>query len=78
MGFIEKNVEVDEVPYFDYTYTIPSDLQVYVIEAEAGDFWKVNCNEQRQESLKEWKHGYSRGFATSEEGNILVFWAMIW
>ncbi len=78
MGFNEMKVEIDEVPYFDYTYTIPSDLQVYVIEAEAGNFWKEDCNEKRPISLKDWKHGYSRGLATSEEENIIVFWAMIW
>ncbi len=68
----------EEIPYFNYIYTIPSDLQVYVIEAKAGDFWKVSCNEARPESLKEWKHGYSKGIAVSDSLGILVFWAMIW
>jgi hypothetical protein len=70
--------EEEEGPYFNYIYTIPSDLQVYVIEAKAGDFWKVSCKEARPESLKEWKHGYSKGIAVSDSLNILVFWAMVW
>jgi hypothetical protein len=76
---VKKKWVDEEVGYFyDYTYIIPSDLQVYVIQAEAGDFWKVSCNEARPESLKEWQHGYSRGFAVSDSLDILVFWAMIW
>jgi hypothetical protein len=74
----KKIIEGEEIPYFNYLYTIPNDLQVYVIEAKAGDFWKVSCNEARPESLKEWKHGYSRGIATSDSLDILVFWAMVW
>ncbi len=78
LGKKEISKTVDGELYFNSTYIIPSDLLVYVINAEAGDFWKESCNEKRPESLKEWKHGYSKGFALSEEKNIIVYWTMIW
>lgn len=74
----KKIIEGEETPYYNHIHTIPSDLQVYVVKAEAGDFWKESCNEARPESLKEWQHGYSKGFATSEKENMIVYWTMIW
>jgi len=71
-------VNVDDDQYVVDTYYVPSDLQVHVVDARAGNFWKNDCNEYRPESLKEWKHGYSKGFATSEKENIIVYWTMIW
>lgn len=74
----EKIIEGEEVPYYNYTFTIPSDLQVYVVAAAAGNYWKEQCNENRPESLKEWQNGYSKGFAISKKEDIVVYWAMIW
>ncbi len=71
-------VTVDKDQYVVDTYYVPSDLQVHVVDARAGNFWKNDCNEYRPESLKEWKHGYSKGFATSKKENIIVYWTMIW
>ncbi len=78
LGDVQETVEIDGQVYCESIYTIPSDLQVYVIDAQPGDFWKVSCNEIRPESLREWKHGYSRGIALSDSENIIVYWAMIW
>jgi hypothetical protein len=61
-----------------WVHNIPEDLQVYVVDAKSGDFWKESCNEKRPESLKEWQHGYSKGFAISEKENMLIYWNMIW
>lgn len=76
-----KNVlekEIDGKVYREYKYVIPEDLMVYVVDADSGDFWKVNCNEKRPEELKEWQHGYSKGVAISEKEDIAVYWAIIW
>jgi hypothetical protein len=78
MGVEEEEKIVNGENYSNFTYTIPSDLQVYVIQAEAGDFWKESCNENRPESLKEWQHGFSRGIAVSNSEDIIVYWTMIW
>jgi hypothetical protein len=73
----EEQVINQETHYLNI-YTVPSDLKVYVVEAEAGDFWEIPCNEERPESLKHWKHGYSKGHAISEDLNLIIYWAMIW
>ncbi len=78
LGYQDEKKAVGEHTYYNTKYITPVDLEVYVVDAKAGDFWKVNCNEKRPESLKEWKHGYSRGIATSEKENIIVYWTMIW
>lgn len=79
-GLGEKEIkkEIKGETYVDHTYNIPFDLQVYVIRAEAGDFWIESCNEKRPKDLKEWQHGYSIGFAISDEENIIVYWTMVW
>lgn len=76
----EKTFEkvIDGEKYVDYVYTIPSDLEVFVLEAEAGDFWKENCNENRPVSLQVWKHGYSKGIAISEKKDLMIYWTMVW
>nr|WP_319572374.1 hypothetical protein [uncultured Draconibacterium sp.] len=76
----EKEIikNIDGETHVNYIYNIPTDLQVYVVQAEAGDFWKISCNEKRPESLKEWKHGYSKGYAISKKENLIVYWTMLW
>ena len=78
LGEIETSKVVNGELHFNYQHIIPSDLEVYVVKSEAGNFWKENCNEVRPESLREWKHGYSKGFAISEKENILMYWAIVW
>jgi len=81
LSFDEKEQikkEVDGEMYYLDIFDVPSDLQVYVIEAEAGKFWKEDCKEWRPKALKEWQNGYSKGIAMSEKENIIVYWAMIW
>lgn len=55
----------------------PEDLEVYVIDAQHGDFWKTN-NTQRPALLMEWKNGYSRGFAFSKTSEIFIYWLIAW
>ena len=78
LGKNETKKIVNGKIYYNYTYKIPPDLRVYVVKAEAGNFWKEDCNEVRPKHLKEWKHGYSKGFAVSDKKNIIIFWAMVW
>ena len=78
LGEKETKKTVEGETHYNYTYTIPTDLKVYVIATGPGNFWKEQCNEKRPESLREWKNGYSRGIATSKKENIVVYWTMIW
>jgi hypothetical protein len=59
-------------------HKVPLDLEVFVIDAKPGNFWKVDCNEDRPKSLKEWKHGFSKGYATSIEEDLIVYWTLVW
>lgn len=59
-------------------YNIPDDLEVYVLKAKNGDFWKVKCDIFRPESLEVWKNGCSSGIAISKKRNIVVYWMMAW
>ena len=79
-NFGEKSFkkEIDGEIYVDYIHTIPKDLMVYVVKAEAGNFWKEDCQEIRQGSLNKWKNGYSKGIAVSENKDLVVYWTMIW
>ena len=69
---------INGIEYFNYTYTIPADLEVYVTNAKIGNFWKEDCNEKRPTTLDVWKNGFSKGFAISQENDMILFWAMVW
>ncbi len=78
LGFktIEENIKGDVM--YNVIYTIPKDLKVYVLKAKYGNFFKKKCDNKRPETLKEWRHGYSKGIAVSDKENLIVFWTMIW
>lgn len=57
---------------------IPEDFIVFVIEAQSGNFWKNKTDSIRPNSLGNWKHGYSRGFAVSESMSIICYWLIMW
>ncbi len=69
---------IKEKGYYFTRNIFPNDLEVYVIDAKYGNFFKKKCDNKRPESLKEWRHGYSRGIAVSDKENLIVFWSMIW
>ena len=62
----------------NYKYIPPKDLMLYVIEAKAGDYWKVKCPQYRLDALNQWAHGFSRGYAISEKEKIIVYWLVVW
>ncbi len=78
LGKKEEKKIVDGKEYYNYLYQIPSDLVVYVLQAETGDFWEESCNEERPKKLKKWQNGYSKGIAISQKENIVVYWSMLW
>jgi len=78
LGDNNKVEEIDGETHHNFIYIIPSDLEVYVLEAEAGNFWKVDCYEKRPEELKEWKNGYSKGIAISKKESIIMYWTIVW
>ncbi len=59
-------------------YNVPEDLEVFVLKAGYGNFWKIKINNERPATLGNWKNGYSCGVAISKELNIVVYWMMAW
>ena len=59
-------------------YYVPEDLDVFVLKANHGYFWKLKANWDRPETLGEWKNGYSYGIAISKKQKIIVYWMKAW
>lgn len=59
-------------------YTVPNDLEVYVLKAEHGYFWKKKYDLKRPQKLGIWQNGYSCGIAISKRLNVIVYWMKAW
>ena len=59
-------------------YNVPEDLEVFVLKAGNGNFWNIEIDQDRPETLGNWKNGYSSGIAISRQQNIAVYWMMAW
>lgn len=59
-------------------FYLPDDLEVYVISSKPGYYFTFGKELVRPEELKEWKHGYSRGIATSKKLDEIYYWAIVW
>jgi hypothetical protein len=59
-------------------YNVPEDLEVFVLKAGHGFFWKLKFEQKRPETLGEWKNGYSCGIAISKKRNMIVYWMKAW
>jgi len=50
----------------------------YVIDAKPGKYLDDKYLKETNYMPKEWKHGYTRGFAISEEQKVIIYWVAIW
>jgi len=57
---------------------VPDDLEVFVLKARHGYFWKLKFDQERPETLGEWKNGYSCGIAISKKRNMIIYWMKAW
>jgi len=57
---------------------VPNDLDVFVLKAGYGYFWKLKADWERPETLGIWKNGYSCGIAISRKCNMIVYWSKVW
>jgi len=86
LGFIDFNlgttinnvIGADDETYDVSKFNYPEDLEVYVIDAKAGNFWKTKSDKKNPEALKAWKYGYSRGYAISESQQRIIYWTIVW
>jgi len=66
------------IPVIIDKHNVPEDLEVFVLKAEHGYFWKKKFDLDRPETLREWKNGYSCGIAISKKRNMIVYWMKAW
>ena len=59
-------------------YYVPDDLEVFVLKAEHGYFWKKKFDLERPNTLGIWKNGYSCGIAISRKSNMIIYWMKAW
>ena len=59
-------------------YYVPDDLEVFVLKAGQGYFWKKKFDLDRPKTLGEWKNGYSCGIAISKKRNMIIYWMKAW
>ncbi len=59
-------------------YNVPNDLEVFVINAKNGYFWKTKADWERPGTLGIWKNGYSCGIAISRQCNLIIYWVKAW
>ena len=57
---------------------LAEDFTVYVLECETGKFMEDTKLPVGKYMPNEWKHGYSKGLAVSEERNLVIHWVIIW
>jgi|GEM_PF-2632447 len=80
LGTTEKDIYNSylgrNIPISIYKY--PKDLMVYLIDAKKGYFWTSKLNNNTFDFLKDWKNGYSKGYAVSEDSKLLAYWVIVW
>jgi hypothetical protein len=57
---------------------VPDDLEVFVLKAEHGYFWKKKFDLERPNTLGIWKNGYSCGIAILRKSNMIIYWMKAW
>ena len=78
LGFEKVDTIINEQRYVYKLYQVPKDLEVYVQDAQCGSFWKEEAEVYRPKTMREWRNGYSKGVAISNERQIAIYWFFIW
>ena len=75
---VEKNNDIVEFKKDEIDFQLPDDFQIYVLDAQKGNYYNEEFPSRWIELTGEWKHGYSKGYAYSTKRNIIIYWAEIW
>ena len=78
LGFEKVDTIINGQRYVHNKYKVPNDLDIFVKDAQYGSYWKENAEVYRPKTMGEWKHGYSKGVAISNERKVAIFWFLIW
>ncbi|SHI95037.1 hypothetical protein [Algibacter luteus] len=57
---------------------LPEYHKIYVFESKTGKYLQEENLSSGKNLPEKWKNGYSRGIATNEKENELVYWLYVW
>jgi hypothetical protein len=85
---ISKDCYLDKQPvpnFWHNKYTteetdcgLPKDFSIYVTEAKPGEHFDKEYLTDGNFMPANWKNGYSKGVAISEEKQVIIYWLIIW
>jgi hypothetical protein len=52
--------------------------KIYVLESKPGEFMNKEYLTSSKNLPEKWKNGFSRGIATNEKENELIYWLCVW
>ncbi|KJF44166.1 hypothetical protein LH29_01160 [Draconibacterium sediminis] len=78
LGFERIDLRGSGVTLVRDRHNVPEDLEVFVFKAGYGNFWEIEFEQDRPDTLGNWKNGYSSGIAISKELNMAIYWMMAW
>lgn len=53
-------------------------FEIYVLDSKAGNFFKNYDLKPSPQMPEEWKNGYSKGVAFSNNEKTIIYWSIIW
>ncbi len=57
---------------------LPEFYKIYALESKTGKYLEAKNLSSGKNLPEKWKNGYSRGIATNEKDNELIYWLCIW
>jgi len=52
--------------------------KIYVLESKSGEFMNKEYLTSNKNLPEKWKNGFSRGIATNENENEIIYWLCVW
>lgn len=57
---------------------LPEYFKIYVLDAMPGKYIEEKYLQECECLPKDWKHGYSKGVALSDEKRVIIYWLIVW
>ena len=57
---------------------LDNDFDIYVLEANAGNYFSKFDLSPNFQMPEKWRNGYSKGIAINESKKIIIYWSVIW
>lgn len=57
---------------------LTEDFKLFVLDAQPGKYIDDKYLQECECIPKQWKHGYSKGVAFSDEKQVVIYWVIVW